>query len=129
MNRHDPDDLLETIISRAAALLGTPHGFIYLLEPDGESLVVRHGIGLFTDFLGYRMPVDSGLAGLVYREGRPVAVDDYDAWAERAGGHADARVRCRRRRPADVRRPRRRRDRARVGQRRADVRHARDRAP
>ena len=58
MNRHDPEDLLETIISRAAALLGTPHGFIYLLEPDGASLVVRHGIGMFTDFLGYRMPID-----------------------------------------------------------------------
>ncbi|HET7474057.1 MAG TPA: diguanylate cyclase [Candidatus Limnocylindrales bacterium] len=84
MNRHDPEDLLDTIIRRAAALLGTPHGFIYLAEPDGESLVVRHGIGVFTDFLGYRMPVDQGLSGLVFREGRPVAVDDYDAWAGRA---------------------------------------------
>ena len=37
MNRHDPEDLLETIMARAAALLGTPHGFIYLLEPDGGS--------------------------------------------------------------------------------------------
>ena len=36
MNRHDPEDLLETIISRAAALLGTPHGFIYLVEPDAR---------------------------------------------------------------------------------------------
>jgi len=85
MNRHDPDDLLETIINRAAALLGTPHGFIYLLEPGGESLVVRHGIGIFTDYLDYRMPIDSGLAGLVYREARPVAVDDYDSWTHRAG--------------------------------------------
>jgi diguanylate cyclase (GGDEF)-like protein len=85
MNRHEPEDLLETIISRAASLLGTAHGFIYLLEPDGLSLVVRHGIGLFSDFLGYRMPVDSGLSGLVYREGRSVAVDDYDTWTQRAG--------------------------------------------
>jgi diguanylate cyclase (GGDEF)-like protein len=84
MNRHDPEDLLETIISRAATLLGTAHGFIYLAEPDRSSLVVRHGIGIFTDFLGYRMPVDSGLSGLVFREGRPVAVDDYDAWANRS---------------------------------------------
>ena len=30
-------------MTRAAALLGTPHGYIYLVEPDGESLVVRHG--------------------------------------------------------------------------------------
>jgi diguanylate cyclase (GGDEF)-like protein len=84
MNRHDPEDLLETIITRAAALLGTPHGFIYLAEPDGASLVVRHGIGIFVDFLGYRMPVDSGLSGQVFREGRPIAVDDYDGWSGRA---------------------------------------------
>jgi diguanylate cyclase (GGDEF)-like protein len=84
MNRHDPDDLLDTIISRAAALVGTPHGFIYLVEPDAESLVVQHGIGVFTDFLGYRMPVDRGLSGLVYREGRAVAVDDYDTFVGRA---------------------------------------------
>ncbi|HEY8437994.1 MAG TPA: diguanylate cyclase [Candidatus Limnocylindrales bacterium] len=84
MNRHDPEDLLETIIARAAALVGTPHGFIYLLEPDGQSLVVRHGIGLFVDFLGFRMPVDRGLSGLVYREGRAVAVDDYDTFSGRS---------------------------------------------
>ncbi|MEO5940965.1 MAG: EAL domain-containing protein, partial [Candidatus Limnocylindrales bacterium] len=86
MNRRDPDDLLETIISRAAALLGTPHGFIYFAEPDGAALVVRHGIGIFSDFLEYRMPIDKGLAGLVYREARPVAVDDYDTWSSRADG-------------------------------------------
>jgi diguanylate cyclase (GGDEF)-like protein len=84
MNRHDPEDLLDTIIRRAAALLGTPHGFIYLAEPDGASLVVRHGIGVFTDFLDYRMPVEDGLSGLVFREGRAVAVDDYDAFTGRA---------------------------------------------
>ena len=37
MDRHEPDDLLETIIARAAALIDTPHGYIYLLEPDGET--------------------------------------------------------------------------------------------
>jgi diguanylate cyclase (GGDEF)-like protein len=86
MNRHDPEDLLETIIARAATLVGTPHGFIYLLEPDGQTLVVRHGVGLFTDFLDDRLPIDSGLSGLVVREGRPVAVDDYDAFVHRSTG-------------------------------------------
>jgi diguanylate cyclase (GGDEF)-like protein len=84
MNRHEPDDLLETIIARAAALIDTPHGFIYLLEPDGETLVVRHGIGLFTDFLGYSMAVGTGLSGTVCRENRPMAVDDYDTFADRS---------------------------------------------
>ncbi|HUQ78214.1 MAG TPA: EAL domain-containing protein [Patescibacteria group bacterium] len=84
MDRHDPDGLLETIITRAAALLGTAHGYIYLLEPDGRTLVVRHGIGIFSDYLDYRMPVDSGLSGLVCREHRAVAVDDYDTALNRA---------------------------------------------
>ena len=84
MNRHDPENLLETIIVRAAALLGTAHGYIYLVEPDGEHLVIRHGIGLFADFLGYRLPVESGLSGTVFREGRAVAVDDYDGWTNRS---------------------------------------------
>ena len=83
MNRRDPDDLLETIIARAAALLGTAHGFIYLVEPDGAHLVARHGIGLFADFLGHQMSIDKGLSGTVFREGRPVAVGDYDAWTDR----------------------------------------------
>ncbi|HEY8988167.1 MAG TPA: diguanylate cyclase, partial [Candidatus Limnocylindrales bacterium] len=83
MDRRDPDDLLETIIVRAAALLGTAHGFIYLVEPDGAHLVVRHGIGLFADFLGHQMSIDKGLSGTVFREGRPVAVGDYDAWRDR----------------------------------------------
>jgi diguanylate cyclase (GGDEF)-like protein len=85
MNRHDPEDLLETIIARASALLGTAHGFIYLVEPDGQHLVVRHGIGVFSDLLGYRLSIDDGLSGAVFRDGRPFAVDDYDAWTHRAG--------------------------------------------
>ena len=54
LDRHDSTVLLETILSRATALLGTPHGYIYLGEPDG-SLVVRHGSGVFENLLGRRM--------------------------------------------------------------------------
>ena len=84
MDRQDPDELLQTIIARACAMVGTPHGFIYLLEPDEQGLVVRNGIGVFAEFLGYRLPVDKGLGGLVQREGRAVSIDNYDEWAERA---------------------------------------------
>src|SRR5207247_11083729 len=85
-NRHDPEDPLATSICRAAAPIGTPHGFIYFLEPDGETLVIRHGIGIFTGFLGYRLPATDGLSGLVVREGRPVATEDYDAFVGRSAG-------------------------------------------
>jgi len=84
MDRRDPDDLLETIIARASALLGTAHGFIYLIEADGRHLVVHHGIGLFTSYVGYRLAVEEGMSGVVFRDGRPVSIDDYDAWLGRA---------------------------------------------
>ena len=86
MERREPDDLLATIIGRAAALVGTPHGYIYLVEPRTGELVVSHGIGVFSDLIGYRLRPDQGVGGAVLREGRPIAVDDYDAWSGRAPG-------------------------------------------
>jgi diguanylate cyclase (GGDEF)-like protein/excisionase family DNA binding protein len=84
MDRHDPTELLETILARAAALLGTPHGYVYLVEPDDQSLIVRHGIGVFDGYIGYRLPLTDGVGGMVVRERRAVSVDDYDAWSGRA---------------------------------------------
>ncbi len=84
MNRRDPTELLETIMTRAAALLGTPHGFIYLVEPDGEASSAATEFGIFSDYLGFRMPVTDGVSGLVVRERRGFAIDDYDTWPDRA---------------------------------------------
>ena len=64
---------------------GTPHGYIYIAEPDGAELVLRHGTGLFAQGVGHRQPVDEGLGGEVYLTGKPVAIDDYDAYVRRAG--------------------------------------------
>ncbi len=80
---HDQDELLETILLRATALLGTPHGFLDLVDPAGEVLVLRHGKGYYADNIGYRLPIGEGLAGQVYRTARPLAIDNYDAWSER----------------------------------------------
>jgi diguanylate cyclase (GGDEF)-like protein len=84
MDRHDPEELLQTIISRAATLVGTPHGYIYLVEPDAQNLVVSHGIGVFADYIGYRLAWGQGVGGRVAAEHRPIAIDDYDAWSGRA---------------------------------------------
>ncbi|MEX1170603.1 MAG: EAL domain-containing protein [Chloroflexota bacterium] len=84
LDRHGGDDLLETIMTRATALLGTPHGFLYLVEPGQDALVVRRGTGVYAGCVGYRLPIDRGLGGQVYRTGAPLAIDDYDTWSERA---------------------------------------------
>jgi diguanylate cyclase (GGDEF)-like protein len=84
LDHHDPEGLLDAIVGRAAALLGTPHGYIYLQEPDEDVLAVRVATGLFDGYLGHRMAIGEGLGGRVVSSGRPLAIDDYDAWDGRS---------------------------------------------
>jgi diguanylate cyclase (GGDEF)-like protein len=84
LDRHGQDELLETILTRATALLGTPHGYLYLAEPGDEALVVRHGTGMYADYLGFHLPVDRGVGGHVFRNAAPFTIDDYDTWTGRA---------------------------------------------
>ncbi|MBF8289455.1 MAG: response regulator receiver modulated diguanylate cyclase/phosphodiesterase with sensor(s) [Chloroflexi bacterium] len=87
-----PEDLLRAILARAARLLRTPHAYLYLLRPDGLTLEINAGLGLFESFLGYTMPLDRGVAGAVARSGKPMAVDDYDAFVGRSPGFDGQRV-------------------------------------
>jgi len=88
----DPEELLQTILARAARLLGTPHAYLYLVQADGAHLQVCGGLGLFATYIGHVMPIDGGLAGAVVQSGRPVAVDDYDTYAGRWPTFANDRV-------------------------------------
>jgi PAS domain S-box-containing protein len=84
MNRLDPDDLLEAIVARAGALVGTPHGYIYLADSAGEQMVVTVSTGVFRSFLGFRLAPGEGLAGTVWQTDEPLRIDDYDQWANRS---------------------------------------------
>ena len=84
LDRHDPEGLLEVILARATALLGTAHGYVYVLDDGGRTLSVRVGTGIFENFLGHVMAVDEGLAGEITRTGEGMAVDDYDTWSGRS---------------------------------------------
>jgi PAS domain S-box-containing protein len=86
LNRLDAADLLETILSRAAALLGTPHACLYVVDEDRGELVIRAGTGVFTDYVGYRLGRGEGLAGRVWETGQPLMVDDYSTWSGRRAG-------------------------------------------
>jgi signal transduction protein with GAF and PtsI domain len=84
LDRHDQNELLETIVERSTALLGTSHGFVYLLEPDGASVVLRIGTGLHAGQLGFGLAIGEGLAGMVVSMGKPVSIDAYDTWPGRS---------------------------------------------
>ncbi len=84
VSRLDLSDLLETILSRAGQLLGTDHGYIYLVDPDEERLERRVGVGIFQPTIGARLRLGEGLAGKIWQTGQPLAIDDYDAWSGRS---------------------------------------------
>ena len=55
MDRLDPTELLGTIVQRAGDLVGTPHGFVYLVDAEADDLVMRVGTGLYADYVGHRL--------------------------------------------------------------------------
>ncbi len=80
MNRLELADLLEAIVTRAGALVNTPHGYIYLAEPGGTELKMRVGVGAFGKHIGYRMKPGECVPGRVWGSGQPLLVDDYRTW-------------------------------------------------
>lgn len=88
MSRLDLEDLLEQIIARAAGLVGTDSGYVFLLSPQrtatGEQeMIMRVGIGAYNGFKGTKANLGVGLAGTVWQSGEPMVVDDYRNWSGR----------------------------------------------
>jgi diguanylate cyclase (GGDEF)-like protein/excisionase family DNA binding protein len=79
-------ELLDSILNRAARLLGVRTGYVYIGEPGETHITVRAGIGVMADHIGFRMPIDEGIGGQVFRTGHPLVVDDYDSFT----GHSAA---------------------------------------
>ena len=84
MKRLDLADFLQTLVTRAAPLLRTEHGYVSLVEPERGGVEIKVGIGLFRHYLGYTSMPGEGLTGKVWQTGQLVVVDNYDHWAERS---------------------------------------------
>jgi signal transduction histidine kinase/CheY-like chemotaxis protein len=76
-------ELLEDIVERAAALVGTQHGFVYLLEPGGDTMQRRVAIGAVAKFGNRSIRPGQGLSGRIWQAGRPLAANSYRAWEGR----------------------------------------------
>ena len=94
LDKIDKEELLETIIERAATITGTTHGYIYLLEPDAQVLRMRVGKGFFSGQLGRSVRLGEGMGGTVWQAERPVLVEDYSTWSGRLQDPALDGLRC-----------------------------------
>jgi hypothetical protein len=65
--------LLERIVTWAGQVVGTPSGYICLIEPDTGERVLRVGTGAYIDLVGLRMLKGEGLSGQVWATGAPLA--------------------------------------------------------
>ena len=75
--------LLERIVAWAGQVVGTPNGYICLIEPDSGEMVLRVGTGAYTGLVGLRMLKGEGLSGRVWETGDPLAIPDYSRWEGR----------------------------------------------
>lgn len=79
----DTNNLLEAMLARAAALVGTDHGYIYLSDKAPGRLCLQVAIGVFTANLGYSIGYGQGVAGHVWNTGEALTVADYRTWTRR----------------------------------------------
>lgn len=83
LDKLDPQELLQTILERAAALAGAAHGYIFLLAGNGDRMEIQVGMGTFSDQPGLTVRRGEGLSGKVWQTGQPMLVDDYQHWPDR----------------------------------------------
>jgi PAS domain S-box-containing protein len=74
--------LLETIVQRAADLLGADGGGLLLRHPKREEIEMVVAYKLLT-MLGMKFEFGQGLVGRVAQSGKPMIVNDYHAWEDR----------------------------------------------
>ncbi len=83
IDKLDKEELLESILDRAASLTGTAHGYIYLREPGENRMQMQMGLGFFKNQLGRRVTIGEGMGGCVWEAETPLLVDDYKDWPGR----------------------------------------------
>ncbi len=82
LNRLDLNSVLETIVTRAGALVGTAHGYLAVVDPTTQELVIRVRTGNFVSYPEGRMQRGEGLCGQVWATGEPLTITDYATWTE-----------------------------------------------
>src|SRR5207253_9923937 len=72
-------ELLEQSLRLALHVVKAENASVLLADTDKQTLVFDHSIGEQPVPLGTAMPLDAGIAGTLYRTGRPEIVPDAQA--------------------------------------------------
>ncbi|MGE5841559.1 MAG: PAS domain S-box protein, partial [Deltaproteobacteria bacterium] len=84
VSRLEAEEVLHAIVQRAARLVGTPHGYVYLYDQPAGELVLRVGIGAYKDMVGMHLKPEEGGPGRVFQSAETLVIDDYRSWPERS---------------------------------------------
>ncbi len=76
--------LLQTIVERAARLLNTKAGGMYLCYPDRREVQCVVSYNTPRDYRGIILKYGEGSAGIVAQTGKPLLIDNYRKWLSRA---------------------------------------------
>ncbi|MCS6941086.1 MAG: GAF domain-containing protein, partial [Roseiflexus sp.] len=83
MNRLDLNDVLEAVVTHAARLAGTEHGYIFLRSANAEVMKMKVAIGQFALNRGCEIAPGEGVSGRVWQSGKPMMVENYRSWEGR----------------------------------------------
>jgi len=81
---HDLPSLLRKIVERAAHLLHADSGGIYLCDLAAQEVRCMVSYNTPSDYTDTVLRYGEGAAGTVAQTGRPLIIDDYRTWGERA---------------------------------------------
>lgn len=83
MGQLELSEALQAILTQAAQLIDTSHGYIYLVQED-DTLKLVTGMGVYIQYINLNVEPGEGLAGKVWQSASPLIVNDYERWEGRA---------------------------------------------
>jgi len=79
----DVDQLLEAILTRAAALVNAEHAFVSIINAEQSEMQLRVAKGRYSANLGMRRKINQGLSGRVVASGQMMIESDYQLFADK----------------------------------------------
>lgn len=80
IGRLDVNNLLKDIVTRAAKLMNTEHGFIYLLNSSKTEMILQVKNGYYEKLDVPPLKRGQGIGGHVWETGKPFVTKDYSTW-------------------------------------------------